>query len=120
MQANISGALKSPDDPRDWVFENLDCGSVSERDDLPEEFDLREYSQPVRDQCDRATCAAFTIAGIKEIQSSRSKEANCWMSPEFIYYHRDNKPARGMYGRNVFQILQRIGTVPEHLYPYRE
>jgi hypothetical protein len=40
------------------------------------------------------------------------------MSPEFIYFHRDNKPASGMYGRNVFQILQKIGCVPEDDYPY--
>jgi hypothetical protein len=74
--------------------------------------------QPSRDQGRRGTCAAFTGSAIKEIHE-RDEGFNEWMSPEFIYYHRENKPATGMYGRNVFQILQKIGSVPESKYPYR-
>lgn len=113
------GALKSPDDLNDFIFEHLAHGPtgfyVSE---FPPEFDLRIHAQPSRDQGKRGTCAAFTAAAIKEIQENRDCGFSEWMSPEFIYYHRDNKPASGMYGRNVFQILQRIGSVPEHMYPY--
>lgn len=113
------GALKSPEDPGDWIFEHLAQGSPGTyRTEFPEEFDLRPYAQPCRDQGTRGTCAAFTAAAIKEIQEQRDCGFNEWMSPEFIYYHRDSKPLSGMYGRNVFQILQRIGTVPESAYPY--
>ena len=42
-----------------------------------------------------------------------------YMSPEFLYWHRDNKPSSGMYGRNVFQIMQKVGCVPEALYKYK-
>lgn len=114
------GALKSPDDPSDWIFEHLAQGPLGTyRSEFPEEYDLRQYSQRSRDQGVRGTCAAFTAAAIKEIQESRDCGFNEWMSPEFIYYHRNNKPAKGMYGRNVFQILQRIGSVPESAYPYQ-
>lgn len=114
------GAFKSPDDPTDWIFEHLAKGPpgtyISE---FPDEYDLRQYAQPVRHQGDRGSCAAFTATAIKEIQENRDCMFDEWMSPEFIYYHRDNKPASGMYGRNVFQILQRIGAVPESMYPYK-
>ncbi len=115
-----SGALKSPDDPDDCIFEHLAHGPPGYYlSEIPDEFDLREHAPPSRDQGNRGTCAAFTAAAIKEIQENRDCGLNEWMSPEFIYYHRENKPASGMYGRNVFQILQRIGSVPESAYPYQ-
>jgi hypothetical protein len=116
------GAFKSPDDPSDWIFERLAKGLPDSHsgDEFPDEYDLRIHSKPSRHQGKRGSCAAFSAAAIKEIQENRDCGFDGWMSPEFIYYHRDNKPAGGMYGRNVFQILQRIGTVPESLYPYKE
>lgn len=113
------GALKSPDDNSDRIFEHLAQGSLGYYiNEFPEEFDLRRYSLPSRDQGKRGSCAAFVAAVIKEIQENQDSNFNEWMSPEFIYYHRENKPANGMYGRNVFQILQSIGSVPETAYPY--
>lgn len=114
------GAFKSPDDPSDLIFEQLAKGPIVHYNEFPDEYDLRQYSQPSRHQGVRGSCAAFTAATIKEIQENRDCGFNEWMSPEFIYYHRDNKPSSGMYGRNVFQILQRIGTVPESMFPYKE
>lgn len=115
------GALPSPQDPRDWVFERLAQGPEGcYWATLPDEYDLREHSQPVRKQGDRGTCGAISAAAIKEIQERRDCGFNTYMSPEFIYYHRENKPSSGMYGRNVFQVLQKIGSVPEDMYPYRE
>lgn len=113
------GALRSPVDERDWVFESLTHGrDGSYMMDLPAEFDLRKWSTPIRDQGSRGTCAAMSGAAIKEIHEKQKGGSDEWLSPEFIYYHRDNKPASGMYGRNVFQVLQRVGTVPEALYQY--
>ncbi|SIP85989.1 Peptidase C1A (papain) [Pacmanvirus A23] len=115
------GALKSPDDPSDWIFEHLAQGPPGTyAKEFPDEFDLRRHSMPVRNQGTRGTCAAFTAATIKEIQENRETAFFEYMSPEFIYYHRQNKPSDGMYGRNVFQILQKVGTVPESMYPYTE
>ncbi len=114
----ISGSLRSPDDPDDCIFEYLACSSATAENKMPASFDVYGLVHPARDQGNRQTCAAFTGAAIKEIQ----EYADCGfierMSPEFIYYHRDNKPKDGMYGRDVFRILQNIGSVPEDMYPY--
>ena len=113
------GALKSPDDPNDNIFEHLAKAAPSGYFVLmPEEFDLRTFAQPSRNQGERGTCAAFAAATIKEIQENRDCGFDEHMSAEFVYFHRENKPASGMYGRNVLQILQRIGSVPEGAYPY--
>lgn len=112
------GSLKSPSDPRDWVFEGLAKGHHYLAE-FPAEHDLRKYMQPSRDQGPRGTCAAFTACSIKEIHENIGDGFSEWMSPEFIYYHRDNKPASGMFGRNVFKILKKIGSVPEKHFPYQ-
>lgn len=117
----IGGALRSPPDDSDWIFERIARGAASDHWEVyPEEYDLRRYSQCPRDQGGRGTCAAFTAAAIKEIQEKLDCDFNAWMSPEFIYYHRNNKPMEGMYGRDVFQILQKVGSVPESIFPYGE
>lgn len=113
------GALRSPYDPSDWIFDNIAKCSDHACSDIPDELDLREYSLPSRNQKRRGTCAAFAAATIKEMQDSVEFGSSEYMSSEFIYYHRRNKPGSGMYGRNVFQILKDIGTVPESIYPYR-
>jgi hypothetical protein len=115
--SNLVGALKSPSDSRDWVYEDLARGGDTHV--LPETYDLRGHMRPSRDQGSRGTCAAFTACAITEIHSHIEEGINEWMSPEFIYFHRDNKPASGMYGRNVFQIMKKIGSVPEKQFPYQ-
>lgn len=112
------GALKSPDDSSDLIYEHAAHGSIYTIKEMPDEFDLRSHTLPSRDQGPRGTCAAFTAAAIKEIQENRDNGFRGYTSPEFIYYHRVNKPASGMYGRNVFQILQKIGSVPDSDYEY--
>lgn len=119
MVEPIAGALKSPDDPSDCIYERLAKSTQGfYLSEFPTEFDLRRYMKTPRDQEQRPTCAAFAAATIREIQENRETGFDEHMSPEFIYYHRDNKPAAGMYGRNVFQILQKIGSVPESKYKY--
>lgn len=113
------GAIVSPDNPNDTIFESLAEGPIGFfLNEMPLEFDLRRWAQPSRDQGRRGTCAAFAGSGIREIQAHKSDQFEEYLSPEFIYYHRDNKPLNGMHGRNVFQIMQRIGSVPESDYPY--
>lgn len=113
------GALKSPDDPNDFIFERIACAPRGTYfAELPQECDLRQINRAARNQGGRSTCAAFAAAVIKEIQEYKDCKFDKLMSPEFIYFHRDNKPTGGMYGRNVFQILQKIGCVPEDDYPY--
>lgn len=79
---------------------------------------MRKHTNVSRNQGRRGTCAAFAGATIKEIQENLDCGSTEYLSAEFIYYHRENKPASGMYGRDVFRILRDIGSVPETMYPY--
>lgn len=114
----IDGALRSAPSPDDYIFEQLALGADKTIPDVY--IDLRKYSKPSRHQHKRGTCAAFAAATIREIQEHMiSASANLPMlSPEFIYHHRKNKPAEGMFGRDVLTIMRDIGTVPEQMYPY--
>lgn len=114
-----TGSLKSPIDPSDYIYEHLAHGPPGTYQcKFPDEYDLRPWARPSRNQGSRTTCAAFTASTIKEIHAAKENGFDEWMSPEFVYYHRKNKNTNGMYGRNVFQILQKIGCVPESKYPY--
>lgn len=100
--------MQSPQDDRDWIFEDLARGSSSS---LPDEYDLTDYVTRRRDQGSTATCAAIAGATVKEIQENMvhgTKRPE--LSPEFIYHHRRTKPAEGMYGRDVFHILRTMGV----------
>lgn len=114
----IGGALISPKCDTDMIYENKGFGSPNcEISNIPEEYDLRSRSpQVARDQRDRGTCAAFVGSTILEYKENGSLDTH--MSPEFIYHHRITKPNHGMYGRDVFNILKNVGSVPDHMYEY--
>jgi C1A family cysteine protease len=119
----LMGTLKSDNDPNDWIFERLVHGSKGKYYDIiPESYSLEEFDSPGRHQGKRSTCAPFAGVKISEINTSRKAKRKSWiyLSPEFIYYHRTNKPAQGMFGRDVFRILRHYGTVPEDKYPYMD
>lgn len=118
---NYSGALLSPP-AKETYYEHLALGD--DAIDLPREMSLEHFITNVRDQEKLPTCTAFSVALICEIienvetTGKLSAKKSEMFSAQFIYYHRVNKPENGMYGRNAFQILQKIGTVPETIYPY--
>ena len=109
-------ALKSPDDPRDWVAESI-YPAKSELD-LPKELDLCKDLQPVRSQGRQGTCAAQTAACMKEWQEKKDVGLSEHFSPQFIYNNRENYPSGGMYGRDVMKILTNIGCCREIYFPY--
>ncbi len=111
-----AGALISEHDDEDHIFEHIGRASDNKHETITS-IDLRTKQAP-RNQKDRDTCAAFAAATIKQLHEFKDCNFDEYMSPEWIYYHRENKPAHGMYGRNVFKILQNIGSVPESMYPY--
>lgn len=116
------GALKSlSDDSQDCIFENLSRGPEDYYlSKFPEEYDMRKNSTLPRNQGKRLTCAAFAVTAMREIKYNRDRDFDGYMSPEFIYFHRKNKPASGMFSRDVFQILREFGSLPEVFYPYAE
>jgi len=96
--------LKSPYDPDNQIYEHLVQSS-----DLaipPKEFLVLNIlpSLPVRHQNLRENCAAFTGASIAEYHFPSPSGQ---LLPKFIYYHQATP--RRMYGRKVFQILQKKG-----------
>lgn len=118
MSFSDSGSLLSPPNYDDVVYESRAYGGPDDKDYFPPECDLRKrVSDKVRDQGLRGTCASHVGATVSE---SKLYPIQTYMSPEFIYYHRALKPQKGMYGRDVFHILQTIGSVPEGLYPHND
>lgn len=121
----VSGVERDLDDARDFQAETLYItmgAEVSDPGSYPETLDLREEMQPVRNQGPRGTCAAQTAAAIKEWQeyTDSDQEWEGWMSPEFIYFYRSNKPADGMRSRDVMKILQEHGCCTEAQLPYAD
>jgi C1A family cysteine protease len=114
----VAGALRSPADFSDGIYEYAGFGLDTQSAGLPDILDLREYSRPSRDQGDNGTCAAHVGATIREMQIHRRNGSCEPLSPLFIYYCRSNSPGVGMFGRNVFHILRTIGTIPESIYDY--
>ncbi len=107
-------ALDSPPDDRDWMAENM----RPKKSKLPPSIDLRKDMMPIRNQGIRGTCVAFAGAALKEWQEFKDNGFKDYMSPEFIYWHRVNKPDEGMYVRDLLKILTGRGCCPEYIFPY--
>lgn len=106
-------SLISPESNQDFIFEHLAHSPGAPNRALPLML-LLETEQPVRDQGNRGTCAAHVGAEIIGFTRKHRRP----MSAEFIYHHRSNAPASGMHGRDVFNILKKLGDVPESEFPY--
>lgn len=109
VRRDLGAVLKSPDDPRDHLAERVYAAVGSEP---PKTLDLRSWCQPVRDQGSTSTCAAQTATCIKEYQELHDTAVRADFSVGFIYGHRENAPAKGMYGRDVMRILHKLGAPP--------
>lgn len=106
------GTARSPEDENDYIYDHLAASSGIMIPCIPDTFKLGKLR--ARNQGKRPTCASFVAAAIRQAQL----EADFEFSPEFIYHHRSNNNTEGMYPRNVFSIMQKIGIVPEEKYKY--
>ncbi len=111
--------MPSPDDPRDHVVSEVYAVARPTLGAPPATLDLRPSLRPVRNQGTTSTCAAQVAACIKEYQELFDTEVAADFSPQFVYYHRVNKPAEGMYSRDVMKIMHKRGTPTEAAYPFR-
>jgi len=107
-------ALTSPEDPRDYQAESIFPPDLS----LPKTFDPRSKMLDIRNQGVQGSCVAEATAALKEIQEKKNVNFEEYMSPQFVYNNRMNRPADGMYTRDSMNILYKIGVVPEQEYPY--
>lgn len=125
--------VPSPYDPRDFKYETVKQRTLSNvpkivanstvksnivEVNVPDTLDLRTKMLIPRNQGQRGTCAAFASSAIKEYQECIDRNFQDYMSPDFIYFYRENKPSAGMYCRDVMKILQKNGSVPENMLPY--
>ncbi len=127
---NCPGGEISPEDPRDWVLDDISMVPGGLLDDLPESYMLDIPLGPF-DQGNNHSCGACVGALLMEIHESlglfagspmtrdshTKKSRQRRLSAGFIYHHRVNSPARGMFGRDVFKILSKIGVSTEERYP---
>jgi hypothetical protein len=112
-------ALKSPYHLDDYIYEHLvqSSDSAIPPKELPAMNILPcPFGTPVRHQGLRETCTAFTGASIAEYLYPSPKGTYGQLSAKFIYYHQ--AAPHGMYGRNVFQILQKKGIPTKEKFSY--
>lgn len=106
--------IPSQIDCRDYTADSIYYKTVK----LPEVLDYRRDLPPVRDQGTQGSCSAMTAAAIKEWHELKELGFQNYMSPQFVYNLRPNKPQEGMNPRDTMKLLKNKGIVPEKLYPY--
>lgn len=115
----LGGAMKSPEDNRDWNWEHISRGLETEK--LPAEYSLLGYCREIRDQGHTSTCVAQSVACIREVQEYKENSSMYFsMSPLFIYSQRLNLPGDGMYGRDAMNLLCKSGICLESTFPFNE
>lgn len=104
MDANF---VISPLDDNDWIAESIlpDLSEIK----LPKTLDLRKDLHTVVNQGIYPTCAAHVARCIKEYQEKKDIGMTEKFSHWYVYDNRKNYPTKGMYGRNVMEILQEKG-----------
>jgi hypothetical protein len=113
------GAIKSPKDKRDFIYDARRMCMAPGADPLPETLDYRVDLPPIRDQGMQGSCVAQSASCMKEYHEHKDvNKLTCHMSPQFIYNHRDIYPEEGMYCRNVMDILVKYGTCRETVFTY--
>lgn len=114
--------VPSPFDPRDHILEHVSAvrkaKSGAGTRNIPETLDLSPQLLAPRNQGSRGTCASFACAAIKEYHEKLNCEYTDYMSPDSVYFFRENKPDAGMYCRNAMEILLHKGIAPEFFFPY--
>jgi C1A family cysteine protease len=120
MTEFINGVLKDIYDARDHIATSVYRNFGIVQGGYPTTLDLRSDLPSVRSQGSRGTCAAFAASCLKEWQEKTDSGYTGYMSPEFIYFYRSNKPNHGMYSRDVMSILLNKGCCSEGELPYDE
>jgi hypothetical protein len=115
----ITGILKDIYDSRDHISSSVNMVRGVVKGTYPPVLDLRPNLPNVRNQGPRGTCGAFAGSVIKDWHEHMDSGYRGYMSPEFIYFHRPNKPRHGMYSRDVMTILLHKGCCSEKDLPYQ-
>lgn len=110
------GAVPSPYDERDYIARTF----YHAEQKYPPLLDYRDVLLPVRNQGNQGACVAFSACVMKEWQEKQEDNLSEYLSPQYIYNWRANKPNSGMNLRNCMQILQQRGVCLEQTFPYQQ
>jgi len=102
------GALKDPEDKRDYLIKDYLA-----KIELPAKLDYSDSMMPVRDQGGEASCTAFAGCAIKESQEINEG----YLSTRFLY-EMVKQPSGGAYPRDIMDCLLKVGVPPEPCQPY--
>jgi hypothetical protein len=107
--------LQSPLDERDYQVKDFLTGNPI----IPASLDLRHRLPIVRAQGRTNTCCAHAGCVIKEYHERKEigEAAPLYFSPAFLYCQRSNAPAKGMYCRDMLEILRKKGICAENDFP---
>jgi C1A family cysteine protease len=112
------GALKTPFDARDYVFEVVRAHGEPAAMELPKTYLKEEDVFLVKNQGPNGACVAFATSTLKDTQEIRDTKIKGPTSPLFVYNLRPNAPDSGMYFRDAFTILKEDGICLEETFPY--
>jgi hypothetical protein len=108
IKHTLTGALISPVDERDWIYESVARSASKVKSSHPSKLDLTNKLGRVFDQGRLPVCAAAVAACCKEWQEYESSNKSRF-STMYVYNQRSNKPDEGMFGRDVMKILLNSG-----------
>ena len=106
------GALPSPWDERDLPFAAV---PIVKKEEIPEEYSLRDKQTSVKHQGEVGACTAFSAVGIDEVLH---KVNSLNLSERHLYCRRTNKPGVGMAPRDACKLLQKEGVCLEMCWQY--
>ena len=101
------GAIFSPKDIRDYKLKDTVASAIN----FPQTFRL--VKMPVKNQEDKPTCVAFSLAGLIEYHNKKETGKNIRFSTDFIYGNREADDYRGdgMVVREALKSVQKYGDV---------
>lgn len=108
----LFNALVSPEDKRDFPAKGVFATSPSW------DIDFRPRLKSVRDQGQIGSCVAFATASAREVQESFDTKLSDYIAPWLTYINRMNQDSDGMWPRDAYKIMQKIGCLPESMCPY--
>ena len=109
--------MLSPITPSTPYYSDIICQAAINKP-LPEKIDYRTYLNEPRNQGPHGTCVAFASSAIVEFYTNVFNNDTNYVSPRYIYAHRDNVPREGMSLRDALETNRGSGSVNENDLPY--
>jgi len=106
------GGIPSPWDERDLPFAAV---AVVKKEEIPEDYSLRDKQTSVKHQGEVGACTSFAACAIGEVLH---KVNDLNLSERHLYCRRSNRPNPGMHPRDAAKLLQKEGVCLEVCWQY--